>query len=60
MNDIKLAPCPFCGSWKRSLHRSRKNTKEQFQVICMECLSCGPVAYNEASAAEAWNHRRRK
>lgn len=59
MNEIKLAPCPFCGSWKRSIHRSKKNTKEIFQVICMECCSSGPMAYNESSAAKAWNVRRK-
>lgn len=58
MTDIKLAPCPFCGSWKRDIHRTKKGTKELYQVICLECCGAGSLAYNERAAAKAWNRRK--
>jgi len=52
--QIKLKPCPFCGSEKVILE---DDMQEVYWVLCFECNATGPPKNTEAEAFEAWNKR---
>ena len=67
MADIKLKPCPFCGSTKveifepvNSIHiKPLQGGKIGRAIICNDCdvRISFPQAYDEVHAAEFWNTR---
>ena len=66
MAEIKLKPCPFCGS---SAHVEKQGFPEEntssfifrnYRVVCDVCLSqTGGFYVNERLAIKAWNRRYR-
>ena len=65
MSDIKLKPCPFCGSNDIAVDTFKvKNDRWQSGVVCSSCLG-GMDTLNTyltpeestTSAIEAWNRR---
>ena len=71
--EIKLKPCPFCGSAAEMDARSGYEARQEYYgkaCLAIECLDCGAqvTAYNPtdgplpyetmaAAAAEKWNRR---
>lgn len=51
MIEIKLKPCPFCGS------DNVRFVGDEHAVRCMRCKAKGPIAPNEDMARDMWNDR---
>lgn len=57
MQEVKLKPCPFCGSEDVELNSYLIGNKYLFFVTDTECLADGPVFGTEEEAIAAWNRR---
>lgn len=51
MNEIKLKPCPFCGSEPFVLERYTGYSEEY--IVCIRCVDCDI----EQESIEQWNTR---
>ena len=53
--EIKIGPCPFCGSDQAKLHES--SDKYFYWVSCRndDCITLGPSCQTREEAIEAWN-----
>jgi hypothetical protein len=58
-NDIKLLPCPFCGSQGRRFKTTSGFELQSHGVQCTgsECAVVGPQWDNKHDADHAWNNR---
>lgn len=57
MSDMKLKPCPFCGSNDRKVHIRRQGNKG-YCVVCSSCGGKGPyVAIKEWHSTKLIAHR---
>ena len=57
MNDIKLLPCPYCGSDRIDFATSCGGT-----YIAAHCIGCGAMTRwesTEKKAAKLWNRRKK-
>ncbi len=52
--DADLLPCPFCQSDDVEVHYEGSG---DYSVMCGNCLSCGPFAFDNRAAIAAWNNR---
>lgn len=72
---VKADPCPFCGGDQPDppqMGRSAivgsppealpdwKGDKLESYIECVKCGVTGPLAWTDADAVKAWNHRTRK
>ena len=58
MDEIKLKPCPFCGSTNQNLFTCMTYAGDtRYGFYCWSCQTKGPRADSEELAAEAWNRR---
>jgi Lar family restriction alleviation protein len=57
MTDLRLLPCPFCGSTLIALARLVPSQPAQWQVWCGTCDAAVRPAVTEQLAVEAWNRR---
>ena len=55
MNDIKLKPCPFCGSLSPKIIGSDKYS--DYIARCYDCGASSDYFDSKEKAAEAWNRR---
>lgn len=53
---MKLKPCPICGE-SATIQRTNNDFREEYAVICDECLTSGPPSLLRQVAADAWNTR---
>lgn len=56
MDEIKLKPCPFCGS-DAEMQRDKYRGLRTFYVRCWGCCAQTDLEYAEEFAAELWNER---
>lgn len=56
MDEIKLKPCPFCGS-DAEMQRDKYRGLSTFYVRCWGCGAQAGLEYAEEFAAELWNER---
>ncbi len=56
MDEIKLKPCPFCGS-DAEMQRDKYRGLRTFYVRCWGCGAQTDLEYAEEFAAELWNER---
>ena len=56
MDEIKLKPCPFCGS-DAELIQGRYQGLDTFYARCWGCGAQTDLEYAEEFAAELWNER---
>lgn len=54
-DEIKLKPCPFCGS--RSVYVEQIGSGGYFNVCCCDCLANVPLSGSRETAVAAWNSR---
>lgn len=52
--------CPFCGTARITIYRSRPDEKEQWWACCDGCAATGPWQKFRSAAMEQWNLRHRK
>ena len=58
MSDIKLKPCPFCGSeCVNDTTPPEFNDVMGFYWVCPDCVSCGPASDTVYLATTSWNGR---
>lgn len=64
MDNLKLKPCPFCGSTDIAIVKQDNphnaydgNYPHLYTAACKQCLSRAPQKVYEGYAAEAWNTR---
>lgn len=55
MSDLKLRPCPFCGSNKIQF-RMLEHAITHF-VFCTDCRTQGDIYKTQQNAAFKWNYR---
>lgn len=53
-------PCPFCGTTRVTIFRSKPGEKEQWWTCCNGCAATGPWQKFRSAAVELWNQRPRK
>ncbi len=56
--EIKLLPCPFCGSININYDNIYDRTHEDVYYYCESCEGYGPTARGMDKAIEAWNTRK--
>lgn len=56
MDEIKLKPCPFCGS-DAEMEQGKYQGLNTFYVRCLGCGAQTDLEYAEEFAAELWNER---
>lgn len=54
-DEIKLKPCPFCGS--RSVYVEQIGSGGYFNICCGNCLANVPLSSSLEIAVYAWNCR---
>ncbi len=54
MSEIKLKPCPFCGSDNVDIYKHKNENK---CVVCYKCYSGSGNYMTDDLAVEAWNRR---
>lgn len=54
-DEIKLKPCPFCGS--RSVYVEQIGSGGYFNICCGNCLANVPLSSSREIAVYAWNRR---
>lgn len=59
MDEIKLKPCPFCGSTDPLIvtFSTFGSDEKEYGFYCWNCKTKGPHAPSEELAAKAWNRR---
>lgn len=58
MSDIKLKPCPFCGSeCVNDTTPPEFNDIMGFYWVCPDCVACGPASDTVYLATTSWNGR---
>ena len=60
MEDIKLKPCPFCGSKKVAIDDISTEDENYFMIQCEKCFAAacfGDESETQEGAARAWNRR---
>lgn len=59
MDEIKLKPCPFCGSTDPFMFTCSTcgSDEKRYGFYCRLCKTKGPQAPSEELAAKAWNRR---
>lgn len=57
--NLKLAPCPFCGEHKVKITTISKGAGKgsYYQGLCNKCWARGPKTSNYEEAAYRWNER---
>lgn len=56
--EVKLKPCPFCGSKAELQKGDPFGGKQRFYVICFKCgAAMAGIAESKKEAAEEWNRR---
>lgn len=58
MREVKVKPCPFCGS-KRVFSNSFPSGKGWIFCSNADCCTSGPYGVDEADAIRKWNKARR-
>lgn len=53
--DIRLNPCPFCGSRNVDMHYLLTNG---YYVICRNCEASGGYSLTRTSCIKRWNTRK--
>ena len=54
MSEVKLKPCPFCGSKAKMRHYIQLS---YYYVQCLNCYGAACMCNMPEEAAEAWNRR---
>lgn len=59
MSEVKLKPCPFCGSTDPFIFTCQTlgSNGIGYGFYCWNCKTKGPQTPSEELAAEAWNRR---
>ena len=57
--NVKLKPCPFCGSDKAMIDEYKTLVGERYKVVCPGCMATVDPgdAQTDKHAAKAWNRR---
>ena len=53
MSEIKLNPCPFCGTQAVEIWA----TAGMFRVVCPKCRCTTEHKFTQQQAADVWNRR---
>lgn len=59
MNEIKLKPCPFCGSEKIYIEQYDHPAGKRWRIFCCNCMAGIDTGTDQSKGAviETWNRR---